>query len=220
MQIVLTPTEARVLGCLMEKERTTPENYPMSLNSLMTACNQSTNREPVVSYDEKVVEDALFELREKKLVSMIHQAGARVQKYRHQLSNFFELQPRDAALLMVLLLRGPQTPGELRARTERVYSFNGVAEVEACLEELMRGSEPLVKVLPARPGQKEQRYVELLSAEIPVTEHGTVDVASTGGSSQSSASSRVEALEEEVARLKTELQSLRDDFASFRKQFE
>src|SRR4029434_10576845 len=125
MQFVLSSTEARVLGCLMEQERTTPENYLMSLNSLMAACNQTTNRDPVVSYDERVVEDALFQLREKKLVSMIHQAGARVQKPRHQLSNFFELQPRDAALLTVLLLRGPQTPGELRARTERIYSFSG-----------------------------------------------------------------------------------------------
>jgi uncharacterized protein YceH (UPF0502 family) len=204
----------------MEKERTTPENYPMSLNSLMTACNQSTNREPVVSYDEKVVEDALLELREKKLVSMIHQAGARVQKYRHQISNFFELQPRDAALLTILLLRGPQTPGELRARTERIYSFNGLPEVEACLAELMGGAEPLVKLLPARPGQKEQRYVELLSADVPESDHGPGQVAPTSESTQPSASSRVESLEAEVARLKAELQSLREDFAAFRNQFE
>jgi uncharacterized protein YceH (UPF0502 family) len=204
----------------MEKERTTPENYPMSLNSLMAACNQSTNREPVVSYDEKVVEDALFELREKKLVSMMHQAGARVQKYRHQLSNFLELQPRDAAVLTVLLLRGPQTPGELRARTERLYSFNGLPEVEACLEELMRGAEPLVKMMPARPGQKEQRYVELLSMEVPESDRGPAQVAPTSADAQPSASSRLESLEGEVVRLKAELQSLREDFAAFRKQFE
>src|SRR5213076_2453036 len=98
MQIVLSPAEARVFGCLLEKERTTPENYPISLNSLTAACNQSTNRDPIVSYDEKEVDEALFQLREKKMVSLIQQAGARVQKYRHQLSNFFELQPREVAL--------------------------------------------------------------------------------------------------------------------------
>jgi uncharacterized protein YceH (UPF0502 family) len=219
MQIVLSPAEARVLGCLMEKERTTPENYPMSLNSVTMACNQSTNRDPVVSYDEKIVGDALFELREKKLVSMIHQAGARVEKYRHQLPNFFELQPRDAAVLTVLLLRGPQTPGELRARTERIYSFSGLNEVEACLQELMQGDEPLVKMLPARPGQKEQRYVELLSAEIPESERA-VQAIPVSESGQLTTSSRVETLEEEVVRLKAELQSLREEFSAFRKQFE
>jgi uncharacterized protein len=220
MQIVLSPAEARVLGCLMEKERTTPENYPMSLNSLMTACNQSTNREPVVSYDEKVVEEALSALREKKLVSMIHLAGARVQKYRHQFPNFFELQPRDAAVLTVLLLRGPQTPGELRTRTERMYAFNGLSEVEACLEELTRGAEPLVKILPARPGQKEQRYVELLSAEIPESEHVASQAVPMSGVAQPSASSRIEALEAEIARLKAELQSLKEEFGAFRNQFD
>jgi uncharacterized protein YceH (UPF0502 family) len=192
----------------------------MSLNSLMTACNQTTNREPVVSYDEKTVEDALIELRERKLVSMIHQAGARVQKYRHQLSNFLELQPRDAALLTVLLLRGPQTPGELRARTERIYAFNGLSEVEACLEELMRGAEPLVKVLPARPGKKEQRYVELLSAEVTESDPGPDQVAPTSGGAPPSASSRIESLEGEVVRLKAELQSLKEDFTAFQQQFE
>jgi uncharacterized protein YceH (UPF0502 family) len=203
----------------MEKERTTPENYPISLNSLMAACNQSTNREPVVSYDEKVVEDALFELREKKLISMIHQAGARVQKYRHQLSNFFELQPRDAAVLTVLLLRGPQTPGELRARTERIYAFNGLPEVEACLQELMRGTEPLVKILSARPGQKEQRYKELLTIETPETDDGAVQPTASSGVGQT-ASSRIELLEGEVTQLRAELQSLRDEFAAFRRQFD
>jgi len=204
----------------MEKERTTPENYPMSLNSLMAACNQTTNRDPVVSYDERVVEDTLFQLREKKLVSMIHQAGARVQKHRHQLSNFLELQPRDAAVLTVLLLRGPQTPGELRARTERIYPFSGLPEVEACLEELMRGEEPLVKMLPARPGQKEQRYVELLSIEVQESDPAPGQVTTISTGAPAPASSRLESLEEEVARLNADLQSLRDDFAAFRKQFE
>ncbi|HET6408127.1 MAG TPA: YceH family protein, partial [Chthoniobacteraceae bacterium] len=198
MQIVLSSVEARILGCLLEKERTTPENYPISLNSLVAACNQSTNRDPVVSYDEKIVGDALFELREKKLVSMIHQAGARVEKYRHQISNFFELQPSDVAVMTVLLLRGPLTLGELRARAERMYAFNGLDEAQACLDELAKGDEPLVKTLPAKPGQKEQRYIELLSAERTEGELTQRQAESFAGVC-ASPSSRIDALEDEVA---------------------
>src|SRR5678815_4307059 len=133
MAIELTAVETRVLGCLLEKERITPENYPLSLHSLAAACNQSTNREPVVSYDEKTVEAALDGLRGKKLATMIWAAGARVQKFRHNFLDFYSLNPGDIALLCVLLLRGAQTPGELRARAERLHRFENVEEVELSL---------------------------------------------------------------------------------------
>ena len=149
---VLTPAETRILGCLLEKERITPENYPLSLNSLIAACNQSTNRDPVVSYDEKTVEAGVDSLREKKLAMMTLGAGSRVPKYRHNLLNHFELNQREIALLCVLLLRGPQTPGELRSRTERLQFFDSLEQVESFLADLAKGDDPLVRVLPARPG--------------------------------------------------------------------
>ena len=145
----LTPVETRILGCLLEKERITPENYPLSLNSLIAACNQSTNRDPIVAYDAKTVEAGLDGLRQKKLATMIMSAGSRVPKYRHDLLNHFELNPREVALLCVLLLRGPQTLGELRSRTERLQFFDSLEQVESFLAELAKGDSPLVRVLPA-----------------------------------------------------------------------
>ncbi len=220
--IQLDPVEARILGCLLEKERLTPENYPLSLNSLTAACNQSTNREPVVSFDEKTVDVGLYGLREKKLASLIHAAGARVQKYRHNLPDLFELSTAESCVLCVLLLRGAQTPGELRIRTERMHGFPSIEEVEKTLEELARGDEPLVKVLPPRPGQKERRYVQLLSVEQPVPESSFTPVSTSYSPSLSSPPvvAKVEALEKEVESLKGDLQQLREEFAAFRKQFE
>jgi uncharacterized protein YceH (UPF0502 family) len=218
----LTPVETRVLGCLVEKERLTPENYPLSLNSLTSACNQSTNREPVVSYDEKTVEAGVNALREKKLGSVIFGAGSRVQKYKHKLLEHYELTSAEVALLCVLLLRGPQTPGELRSRSERMHAFESVAEVEARLEELGHGSAPLVRALEARPGQKERRFVQLLSAE--ATEGG---LSSPPGGQESPPSvtvaplpTRIDTLTAEVAALRMELDQLREEFRAFRKQFE
>ena len=130
----LAPLEARILGCLLEKERTTPESYPLSLNGLVAACNQTTNREPVTAYDEKTVEDGIVALREKKLVTVVFGSGSRVQKYRHNLPEHFELDRPDIAVMCVLLLRGPQTAGELRSRTERLFHFASLAELETCLE--------------------------------------------------------------------------------------
>src|SRR6266478_3187191 len=161
----LSPVETRILGCLLEKERVTPENYPISLHSLTAACNQSTNRDPVTSFDERTVETGVTNLRQEKLATMIHSAGARVQKYRHNLPDHYDLQPKEIALLCVLMLRGPQTPGELRGRTERMFSFGSLEAVEASLNELARGDDPLVRMLPPQPGQKERRYVQLLSGE-------------------------------------------------------
>ncbi len=217
MPAALNTVETRILGCLLEKERLTPENYPLSLHSLTTACNQSTNRDPIVGFDEKTVEDGLHELREKKLATVIFGAGSRVQKYRHKLLEHYELTPADTAIITVLLLRGAQTPGELRARTERMHAFESLQALEACLEGLSAGDSPLIELLPARPGQKERRYVQLLSEAAVRTEAldalGTREVVNVPPS-------RTQILENELAALKEEVRQLREEFATFRRQFE
>lgn len=217
----LTPIETRILGCLLEKERTTPENYPLSINALTAACNQSTNREPVMSLDEKTVEAGVNALREKKLASVIFGAGSRVQKYRHRLPEHYELTPAETALICVLLLRGPQTPGELRGRTERMAPFESTTEVEARLDELAKGNSPLVLKQPARPGQKESRYIQLLSAETPAQdEPSAISHLPSAIPLEQASPSQLETLTTEVASLRTELEQLREEFRTFRKQFE
>lgn len=211
----LTLAETRILGSLLEKERLVPESYPLSVNYLATACNQSTNREPVMSLTEQEIEAGLTSLREKRLATMIHSAGSRVPKYRHNLPDHYELAPREVALLCVLMLRGPQTPGELRQRTERLSAFPSVEEVESALRGLMTGDEPLIRMLPARPGQKESRYVQLLSGE-PVDS----PPAASDPLHASPRTSKLESLETEVAAVREELRLLREEFAAFRKQFE
>jgi uncharacterized protein YceH (UPF0502 family) len=206
----LNALETRVLGCLLEKERTTPENYPLSLNALQAACNQATNREPVVSYDEATVEQGVYGLRQKKLATSIQMGGARVLKYRHVLPDHYELNARETAVLCVLLLRGPQTPGELRARTERLCGALSLEAVEQTLEALGAGSSPLVRVLPARPGQKERRYLQLLSE--PVAESEPVDAVAP--------EPRLVVLERQVAELSAQLQQLRTEFEALRSQLE
>ena len=213
MKIELTPVETRVLGSLLEKERVTPENYPISLNSLIAACNQTTNRDPIVVYNDKTVEEALQSLRNKSLATVVFGAGSRVQKYRHNLGDHFNLEPCETAILTVLMLRGPQTPGELRARTERFYLFSGVDEVDSCLERLETGESPLSRILPARPGQKERRHVQLLSGE-PVVEDALI--YSLPSPPASASALRIEALELEIATLKFELQQLREELLSIR----
>jgi uncharacterized protein len=218
----LTPFETRILGCLLEKERVTPENYPLSLNSLIAACNQSTNRDPVVSYDEKTVESGVDSLREKKLATMTLGAGSRVPKYRHNLLNHFELNQREIALLCVLLLRGPQTPGELRSRAERLQFFDGLEQVESFLADLAKGSAPFVRVLPARPGQKENRYVQLISGEpvLPATFADEIPYSAPARENPPQDRARIETLENDIASLKNEVRQLREEFTLFRKQFE
>jgi uncharacterized protein len=216
----LTSIETRILGCLLEKERITPENYPLSLNSLIAACNQSTNRDPVVSHDEKAVEAGVDSLREKKLATMTLGAGSRVPKYRHNLLDHFELNQREVALLCVLLLRGPQTPGEIRNRAERLQFFDSLEQVESFLTNLTQGADPLVRVLPPGPGQKEKRYVQLLSGE-PALATASADEDPLPASSEKNRSqNRIEVLENEVVALREHLQQLREEFAAFRKQFE
>jgi uncharacterized protein len=212
----LSPLETRILGCLLEKERTTPEYYPLSLVSLTAACNQTTNRDPIVGYDEKTVERGLDDLRAKKLAMLIHTAGARVPKYRHSLLDVYNLNGREVALLCVLMLRGPQTPGELRSRTERLCGSMTLPEVEACLEDLAHGDDPLVRVIPARPGQKEKRYVQLLSA---TPEPGVSPAESAHALESSSEKPRLDALESELSALKSELYALRNELEEFKKSF-
>lgn len=214
----LTSPETRILGCLVEKERLTPENYPLSINSLTAACNQSTNRDPVMSYDQKMVEAGVNSLREKKLVTVIFGAGLRVQRYRHKLLEHYNFSPAEVALLCVLMLRGPQTPGELRSRTERMHAFESVAKVESSLDELERTDSPLVRCLPPRAGQKERRYIQLLSAEVAEENEKLTTVATHQTVDQSP--STIEAVTNEIASLRSELEQLREEFRAFRRQFE
>ena len=210
--IDLSAVECRVMGCLLEKERLTPENYPLSLNSLTAACNQSTNREPVTSYDEKTVEEAIQSLRERRLVTMVAVAGARVQKFKHRLGEHYKLEEQEVAILCVLLLRGPQTPGELRIRTERMHAFGSLSAVEETLNILAREGLELVQSIPARPGQKEGRYRCTFGLESAATEFAAPD--------EPILPSRLEVLQSEVKDLRAEVARLREEFQQFRRQFE
>jgi len=207
MDLHLEPAEARVVGCLIEKEITTPEYYPLSLNALVNACNQKSNRDPVVSYDDALVDLVLESLRHKGLLTTITGAGSRVPKYGHRFTDRLNLGRRETAILCELMLRGPQTSGELRGRTERMHRFDDVAEIESVLERMPE----LVVKLPRRPGEKEGRYAHLLSGQ-PAVESGPEPVPMR--------QDRVMALEAEVGQLRQEVESLKSQFADFRKQFE
>jgi uncharacterized protein YceH (UPF0502 family) len=191
------PVEIRILGCLIEKQRTTPDTYPLSLNSLRLACNQATSREPVVDYDEPTIRTALEELSRKGWVRLASGAGSRAVKYRHLLDDALSLDGAEISVLTVLMLRGPQTPGELKQRTERLHSF-APGEIEETLAQLEH--RELVTQLPRRPGEKGQRYTQLLGSDASPAER-------QGPSSGQSPSleQRVARLEEEVARLRDEL---------------
>jgi uncharacterized protein YceH (UPF0502 family) len=217
---LLNAVEVRVLGSLVEKQLTTPDYYPLTLNALTNACNQLTNREPVVSFDEATIVRALDGLRDKRLATLFHGAESRVAKYRHSLGDVLPLTPAEVALLCVLMLRGPQTLGELRTRTERMFTFDSLTEAEAALQGLATRTPPLVAKLPRQPGTKESRYTHLLSgpveaapAERPVPlEPATVAVRAEN--------ERIAKLEQEAADLRRELGELKQQFADFRKQFE
>ncbi len=210
--IDLSAVECRVLGALLEKERLTPENYPLSLNSLTAACNQSTNRDPVTSYDEKTVEEAIQSLRERRLVTMVVGAGARVQKFKHRLGEHYKLEDKEVAVLCVLLLRGAQTPGELRIRTERMHAFGSLGAVEETLSVLAREGLELVQAIPARPGQKEGRYRCTFGVESAAIESTAPD--------EPLLPSRLEVLQSEVRDLREDIARLREEFQQFRRQFE
>ena len=217
----LSAFEARVLGALIEKQVTTPDYYPLSLNALVNACNQLTNREPVLSLDEQTVVRALDGLREKRLATQFSGAEARVAKYKHTLPDRLLVTPAELALICVLLLRGPQTVGELRTRTERLFAFDSLPEVEEALDSLSRRSpSPLVAKLPRAPGAKESRYAHLLSGPVepaPTERPLPLEPATAAVRAENE---RIAALEREVALLRTQLDGLRAELAAFRRQFE
>ena len=213
----LTDIEARIVGSLVEKQLTTPEYYPLTLNALMAACNQKSNRDPVMSLGETDIMSAIDSLRDKNLVYLYYGTGSRTVKYKHMLASVYDLDEAGVAIAAVLLLRGPQTIGELRERTGRLHEFGGLDEVQGALDELTRRDDPIVVKLDRQPGQKEARYAHLLSGE--VTQEAIAAspraVASGGGSNE-----RIEKLEAEVESLRSELAEFRQTFDEFRKQFD
>lgn len=213
----LTPTEVRVLGSLIEKDITTPDYYPLSLNALINACNQKNNREPATSLDEGAVREALDGLQNQGLAGPAQGADSRVTKFEHRAYEKLNLGRREIAVLCVLLLRGPQTPGELRGRTERLYNFEDLADVQSTLQRLIDRNPALVKVLPRQPGTKEARYVHLLGGDADFTTLSAVPTADQG---QATGRSRVEELEQQVAELRREIADLKQQFADFKRQFE
>jgi len=211
---ILTDIETRVLGSLIEKQVTTPEYYPLTLNALTLACNQKNNRHPVTSYPESQVADAVESLREKNLAYVFYGSTSRVPKYKHVVPEVMHLSPPETALMCVLMLRGAQTPGELRGNAARLHEFSGLEEVEAVLNGLIsREDEPLVVRLPRQPGQKEVRFAHLLSGEIDVE-------ALAVEPERPSRQSGVERLEQKVDALAAEVEKLKEQFDQFRKQFE
>lgn len=215
MDVTLNATELRVLGSLVEKELTTPEYYPLSLNALVNACNQKSNREPVLTLDESEVTRALDSLRFKQY-AIVSAGGGRVAKYRHGLVEKFRFTPAELAVLCELMVRGPQTVGELRGRGERMHSFADLGEVESVLGELMERTPPLVVKLPLQPGRKEPRYCQLFSGEPDLAELAAQG-ETRGGSAESEKISR---LELELSELREEVAALRQTVADFKKSFE
>jgi uncharacterized protein YceH (UPF0502 family) len=217
VNLILNAAEARVLGSLIEKDITTPDYYPLSLNALINACNQKNNREPVTNFDEETVRLALRNLSDKGLAGTASGADSRVTKYEHRLQEVLNLTRPETAILCVLLLRGPQTPGELRGRTERMYHFEHLDDVGSALQQMMRREPPLVKALGRRPGTKEIRYAHLLSGDVESWEPPVSETASAGSAEDTG---RIAQLEEKVSSLEREVAELKQQMADFRKQFE
>lgn len=212
---VLTEIETRVLGSLIEKQVTTPEYYPLTLNALTLACNQKNNRHPVTSYSENQVADALESLREKNLTYVFYGSTSRVPKYKHVMPEVMHLNPAEMALMCALMLRGAQTLGELRGNASRLHEFSSLEEVEHTLNELIsRDMEPLVVRLPRQPGQKEGRFAHLLSGDIDVEALAAAETERVPVPRRSSA------LEEKVDALAAEVEKLKEQFEQFRRQFE
>ena len=222
MDLVLEAVEVRVLGALIEKEVMTPEYYPLTLNALTAACNQKSNRDPVVQFDEKTVVRTLDALRDRDLIHMVSGADMRVPKYRQVFSEKLDLAPSQVALICVLMLRGPQTLGEIRGRTNRLYEFSGLEEVEQTIADLnARDDGPMIEKLPRQTGRKESRFAQLLS-EVPEAsdeeeaaahlEQATIEVRGEN--------ERLARLEVEIGELREELAAVRAEFQRFREQFE
>jgi len=216
VNIQLNKVEARVLGALVEKDITTPDYYPLSLNALVNACNQKNNRDPVMSLDENAVREALDTLQTKRLAGATSSADSRVTKYEHRLQEVFNFRRDETAVICVLLLRGPQTPGELRGRTERMHLFNDLDEVQSTLQRFIQRNPPLIAMLARQPGTKESRYMHLFSGDVdswqPPSNSVTSPITSDGD--------RIADLETAVAGLEKEIAELKREFAKFQQQFE
>lgn len=214
----LTEIEVRVLGSLIEKDIATPDYYPLSLNALVNACNQKNNRDPIMSLDEDSVRQALGSLQEKRLAGPAGGADSRVTKYEHRLQEVFNFDRREIAVVCVLLLRGPQTPGELRGRTDRMYRFEALDDVQSTLQRLMEREPPLVAVLPRQPGTKESRYVHLFAGD---ASKYLIDAPISHPPSVSGRDdTRLTTLEAEVSSLRKEVADLRQQLSDFKVQFE
>src|SRR5271169_4542566 len=209
MNIILSDAEARVLGALIEKDLTTPEYYPLSLNALVHACNQKSNRDPFMNLDEDAVKSALRTLSQKELAAPADNMESRVTKYEHRLQEAYNFTRHEIAILCELLLRGPQTPGELRSRADRMHKFEDLGVVQSTLQRLMKREPSLVKVLPKQPGTKEARFAHLLCGDVatwePAPESGVTTSSATSGSQNGD---RMTRLEEEVAGLREQVADL------------
>jgi hypothetical protein len=214
MDSPLDAVAVRVLGSLIEKEVTTPDNYPLTLNALVVACNQTSNRDPVLVVEEASVSNAIEELSRRSLVRAVHRSDSRVRRYRHLMAESLNLHAAEIAIMCVLMLRGAQTVGEIRTRTARLFEFAELALVDVTLQALMTLPTPLVARLPRRPGQKEVRYAHLFSGE------PQAETAEAGPVMGAPADDRVETLENEIAALRTEMAELRAQFEAFRREFQ
>jgi len=218
--MMLNEIEVRVLGSLIEKQITTPEYYPLTLNALTAACNQKNNRNPVTSFTDTDVDEALYTLREKNLAYVFHGSTSRVPKYKHVAPEVMHLSPSEVAAMCVLMLSGPQTVGEIRTRGSRMYDFSGLEEVDETLRALAeRDSEPLVMRLPRQPGQKDARYVHLLSGT-PDIEELSETVAAERTTRRGGEAERLAAIEQQVQSLTEQVNKLTEQFDAFKKQFE
>jgi uncharacterized protein len=213
----LTAIEVRILGSLIEKDITTPDYYPLSLNALVNACNQKNNREPVMALNENSVHDALSSLQEKRLGGPAGGADSRVTKYEHRLQEVFNFDRREIAIVCVLLLRGAQTPGELRGRSDRMYRFDTLHDVQSTLQKLI--DRQLVKVLARQPGTKESRYVHLFSGDVPDDVTQAFPPARTSASAGDHIEARIIALESEISSLKDQISDLRRELSEFKQLF-
>src|SRR3974390_772476 len=219
MDLQLTETEVRGLGALVEKEIPTPEYYPLSLNALVNACNQKSNREPIINLDEESVRKALRSLTDQYMVRSAS-GDSRVAKYEHRLNELYNFHRHEIAVLCVLMLRGPQTPGELRTRSERMYAFEDLDAVHSALNLLMRREPPLVNALPRTPGTKESGFMHLLSGDVAPAAIADAEQVSAGELAVSGQTDRITQLEAEVSEIRRELETLREQFAAFQKQFQ
>jgi uncharacterized protein len=215
---ILSEVETRVLGSLVEKELTTPDYYPLSLNALLNACNQKSNRDPVMNLNENAVSQALRSLDKEGLAGRADGMDNRVTKFEHRLQEAFNFDRREIAILCELLLRGPQTPGELRSRADRMHPFDDLGQVQSTLQRLAQREPPLVKMLPRQPGTKESRYAHLLSGDVQIQAPEAIREADVTHSTADG--ERIARLENDLSALQNEVANLKQQFAEFRKQFE